>query len=59
LADRDIFISRHRHKLPTWLILLGIGAGRTLIVWLFDYHQTVTEYGVHWNFFITMAFVMV
>ena len=34
-----------------------IGLGRIALLYLFSYHQPVTEYGVHWNFFLTIAVV--
>ncbi|XP_017782074.1 PREDICTED: uncharacterized protein At4g17910-like [Nicrophorus vespilloides] len=37
------------------LPLLVIGVLRFVITHEIDYHVSVTEYGVHWNFFITLA----
>lgn len=37
--------------------LLALGLGRFVIVEYIGYQKRVTEYGVHWNFFITLAFV--
>uniref|UniRef100_A0A2H8TRZ2 Phosphatidylinositol-glycan biosynthesis class W protein n=1 Tax=Melanaphis sacchari TaxID=742174 RepID=A0A2H8TRZ2_9HEMI len=39
------------------LIMLGIG--RTYFVTKADYHHYVFEYGVHWNFFMTLAFLKI
>lgn len=37
--------------------LLALGAARFFITNEIDYQQHVSEYGVHWNFFITLAFI--
>ena len=37
--------------------LLLLGLGRVAAVRSVDYHEHVGEYGVHWNFFLTMAVV--
>ncbi|VDN28957.1 unnamed protein product [Dibothriocephalus latus] len=41
--------------LMSTVILVLMGASRTVVVKLLGYPDHVTEYGVHWNFFITMA----
>lgn len=35
--------------------ILMIGIGRTFFITITDYHHYVFEYGVHWNFFMTLA----
>ncbi|VDN26783.1 unnamed protein product [Gongylonema pulchrum] len=47
------FLQKHSSS----TILLCLGVGRALLLYLFDYPQQVVEYGVHWNFFITLAFL--
>ncbi|XP_043188216.1 phosphatidylinositol-glycan biosynthesis class W protein-like [Amphibalanus amphitrite] len=37
--------------------LAALGAGRLTLVKLSGYHEHVSEYGVHWNFFFTLAIV--
>lgn len=39
--------------------LLVLGIGRTYFVTKADYHHYVFEYGVHWNFFMTLAFLKI
>lgn len=37
------------------LALLIIGIGRFILLRIFHYHVPASEYGVHWNFFITLG----
>ncbi|CAD6194144.1 unnamed protein product [Caenorhabditis auriculariae] len=40
-------------------ILFALGFGRTFVLLVLHYPHSVIEYGVHWNFFFTIAFVRV
>nr|VZI31762.1 unnamed protein product [Spirometra erinaceieuropaei] len=41
--------------LSSSVLLVLLGAARTLVIKLLGYPEHVTEYGVHWNFFATLA----
>lgn len=60
----ELFKSREENKLTakklkTLVIgcvpLLILGLGRFVVINEIDYQQHVSEYGVHWNFFLTLA----
>ena len=44
--------------LSTWPLLL-LGLLRVVAVKSTDYHEHISEYGVHWNFFFTLVFIQV
>ena len=39
------------------LPLFVLGVGRVLLIEWTGYHTAVSEYGVHWNFFVTLSFL--
>uniref|UniRef100_A0A1I7UGX2 Phosphatidylinositol-glycan biosynthesis class W protein n=1 Tax=Caenorhabditis tropicalis TaxID=1561998 RepID=A0A1I7UGX2_9PELO len=51
------------HTRPWYLsstfLLFALGFGRAIVLELIGYPQHVTEYGIHWNFFFTMAAIRV
>lgn len=48
---------RARRESIRLIILATLGLSRTLITWAVGYQQHVGEYGMHWNFFLTLAAV--
>ncbi|ESP05631.1 hypothetical protein LOTGIDRAFT_181424 [Lottia gigantea] len=47
------------NSIKSCLPLVLLGLVRVVSVKNLDYHEHVTEYGVHWNFFITLAAVKI
>eukprot|EP00597_Dinobryon_sp_UTEXLB2267_P010070 CAMPEP_0170099394 /NCGR_PEP_ID=MMETSP0020_2-20130122/1007_1 /TAXON_ID=98059 /ORGANISM="Dinobryon sp., Strain UTEXLB2267" /LENGTH=448 /DNA_ID=CAMNT_0010322031 /DNA_START=462 /DNA_END=1808 /DNA_ORIENTATION=+ len=39
------------------LVVLALGVGRMVVTKLLHYQEHVSEYGVHWNFFVTLSCV--
>lgn len=39
------------------VVVAALGVGRFVCLRAFDYHEHTSEYGVHWNFFVTLAAV--
>ncbi|KAF7395234.1 hypothetical protein HZH68_009284 [Vespula germanica] len=46
-----------KRPLKSSIPLLLLGCGKFLAIEFLGYQRHITEYGVHWNFFITLAFV--
>lgn len=55
--DKPFLLKRVFNALKSGGTLLAIGLMRTYFVKNLEYQEHVTEYGVHWNFFITLAFL--
>ncbi|WFD32067.1 Glucosaminyl phosphatidylinositol (GlcN-PI) nositol acylation protein [Malassezia sp. CBS 17886] len=53
-ASRNSVLSTVRRTLP----LLALGIARVALVKRTDYPEHASEYGVHWNFFITLALLV-
>ena len=54
---KSSLLSTLKQSLVSSFSLILIGVLRMLAVALFSYHAHVTEYGVHWNFFITLSLI--
>ena len=54
-STRTLFFQRLLKTLKDCLPLLVLGVGRFVAVEVLSYQKHVTEYGVHWNFFLTLA----
>jgi len=66
VANGIVATNRSRTTRQTWIKdlksvipLLVLGLFRLLTITLSGYHKHVSEYGVHWNFFFTLAFVKI
>jgi len=54
---KEPYLSRLWKSITSSLTVLGLGFMRLLFVKNLDYQEHVSEYGVHWNFFITLVLV--
>ncbi|XP_062705395.1 uncharacterized protein LOC109402525 [Aedes albopictus] len=58
-VERKLDWKRVRDVLVGCIPLCVLGAARFFVTKEIDYQQHVSEYGVHWNFFITLAIVKI
>ena len=47
------------HAIQSVIPLVVLGCARLVATWGVEYQEHVSEYGVHWNFFFTLAIVKV
>lgn len=57
--EQKLNMERVRDVCLSSLPLVVLGAARFLVTQEIDYQQHVSEYGVHWNFFITLAIIKI
>ncbi|CAD2098877.1 GPI-anchored wall transfer protein 1, putative [Plasmodium vinckei brucechwatti] len=42
-----------------YFILFIFGVGRFFAITIFNYNYSISEYGIHWNFFMTLFFLLI
>ncbi|SCN62265.1 GPI-anchored wall transfer protein 1, putative [Plasmodium chabaudi adami] len=42
-----------------YFILFIFGVGRFFAITIFNYNYSITEYGIHWNFYMTLFFLLI
>jgi uncharacterized membrane protein len=59
VSKEKIAKKSRRFEWSRFLAFFVVGVARVAFVELSDYGQDPKEYGTHWNFFITLAFIEV
>lgn len=54
---RETLTRNMKNCIRSCVPLLMLGFGRFVAVEYIEYHKHITEYGIHWNFFMTLAVV--
>ena len=49
----------HYSSYIQYILVLLLGLGRLIVLKLFNYHEHISEYGQHWNFFVTLFCIWV
>lgn len=57
ITDKKLVFPDILKSIKSCIPLLILGFGRFIAIEYLGYQKHITEYGVHWNFFITLAFV--
>ncbi|KMZ79515.1 hypothetical protein PVIIG_05774 [Plasmodium vivax India VII] len=60
LNSKKLHSANRKGHLIDWkhFILFFLGIARYIAVKLFNYNYSLTEYGMHWNFFLTLFFTL-
>ncbi|XP_051158206.1 uncharacterized protein LOC127279724 [Leptopilina boulardi] len=57
IIDKKLILPEMLKSIKSCIPLLVLGFARFISIEYLGYQKHITEYGVHWNFFITLAFV--